>query len=127
MVFIVFCQTLKAGIWKKNLSSNTTETKFEIEPLNASYHQSLLAASDQMLSLCLQLGNPPLEKNDKWERSKWFGISRLFLGENALTEQTQRKCLKHIELDWFPVASTRNPKSLVTGCFFFFFFVFFFF
>ena len=73
MVFIVFCQTLKAGIWKKkkkNLSSNTTETKFEIEPLNANYHQLLLAASDQMLCLCLQLGNPPVEKNDKWERSK---------------------------------------------------------
>lgn len=56
-----------------------TEARFEIEPLNINYPKSLLAV---FLIECfphvLQLGNPPHQKNGKWESSKWFGISWLF-------------------------------------------------
>lgn len=56
-----------------------TEARFEIEPLNINYPKSLLAV---FLIECFphvfQLGNPPHQKNGKWVRSKWFGISWLF-------------------------------------------------
>lgn len=107
----------------KNLLCNIrTEARFEIEPLNINYPKSLLAV---FLIECfphvLQLGNPPHQKNGKWERSKWCGISWWFSEGSVFweskvftwTSYTNWACL----ISWdsrkrILVASAGNPTPL---------------
>lgn len=68
----------------------------------------------------LQLGNPPHEKNSKWEGSKWSRIPWLCSGGRALRKQRVNLNLNKLSLADFlglqkriPVASAENPKTQV--------------